>query len=63
MEDVRWCVQHYGLPRIHRFFREEAHPEVSPKTIKLWRTALNAKEETWRRPRRSQLSSTVPWPE
>lgn len=62
MRDVRWCVRRYGLPRIHRFLRDEAHPEISPRTIALWRAALNAKDETWRVPRRSRLSSAAPWP-
>lgn len=60
--DVRWCVQHYGLQRIHQFLRDEAHPEISPKTMALWRAALNAQEERWRRPRRSRLHSAAPWP-
>ena len=62
MEDVRWCVKHFGLPRIHRFFREEGHAELSPRTIALWRAALNAKEERWARPRRSRLPNVAPWP-
>jgi len=62
LRDVRWCVRQYGLPRIHRFFREESHPEISPRTIALWRAALNAHGETWTRSRRSLLSSAAPWP-
>jgi hypothetical protein len=50
------------LPRIHRFFREESHPEISPRTLALWRAALNAHDETWTRSRRSRLSSAAPWP-
>ena len=62
LQDVRWCVRHYGLPRIHRFFREECHPEISPRTIALWRAVLNARDETWARSPRSRLSSAAPWP-
>ena len=62
MQDVRWCVQHYGLHEIHRFLREAAHPEISDKTIALWREVLDAREEPWRRPRRSQLRNAAPWP-
>jgi len=60
--EVRWCVQRYGLERLHRFFREEAHPEISPKTIALWRLVLDAREERWATPRRSRLASFAPWP-
>jgi hypothetical protein len=63
MEDVRWCVRHYGLDRIHRFFREASHPELTGKTISLWRHALKAKDETWAEPRRSRLRNVAPWPE
>lgn len=62
MEDVRWCVGRYGLERIHRFLREEGHPEISPRTIALWRAALGAKDERWAIPRRSRLRSAAPWP-
>ena len=62
MQDVRWCVGHYGMEGIHRFFRSEAHPEISTRTIALWRVALNAEEERWRRPRRSRLRNAAPWP-
>lgn len=62
IQDVRWCVQHYGLDRIHRFLRDEGHPELTPPTLALWRAALNAKDEKWARPRRSQLTNVAPWP-
>ncbi|MBW2533365.1 MAG: hypothetical protein JRI55_17875 [Deltaproteobacteria bacterium] len=62
MQDVRWCVRHYGLSEIHRFFREDAHPEISDKTVALWRVALRARDEHWRSPRRSRLRSVAPWP-
>ena len=32
-EDVRWAVATYGWERIHRFFREVGHPEVSQRTV------------------------------
>ena len=62
LEDVRWCVHQYGLPRIHRFFRE-GHSELSPRTIALWRAALDAKKESWAVSRRSRLRNVVPWPD
>jgi hypothetical protein len=62
MVEVRWCVTRYGLPRIHRFLRDEGHPELSPRTIALWRAALKANDEVWKTSRRSQLRSAAPWP-
>jgi hypothetical protein len=61
MADVRWCVRRYGLERIHRFLRDEGHPELSPRTLAAWRAALNAKDETWETSRRSRLRSAAPW--
>lgn len=63
MDDVRWAVGRYGLARIHEFLRDEGHPELSPRTIALWRVALNAKGESWNEPRRSRLRSVAPWPD
>ena len=60
--EVRWAAQHYGLARIHRFFRDEAPAELSPRTIALWRVALKAKHEPWTTSRRSRLRSAAPWP-
>ena len=33
LEDVRWVMATYGYPRIHQFFRDVGHPEMSPRTI------------------------------
>ena len=62
LQDVRWCVQHYGLPAIHCFLRDESHPELSRRTLALWRAVLNAHDETWAEARRSRLGSVAPWP-
>jgi hypothetical protein len=62
MEDVAWCVRHYGLDRIHTFFRDEGDPSLSPKTIAAWRLVLDARNETWVQSRRSALRSVAPWP-
>ena len=32
LEDVRALLALYGAPRIHRFFREVAHPLISERT-------------------------------
>jgi hypothetical protein len=63
LQDVRWAVKRYGLERIHRFFREESSPELSARTIGLWRVALGARDEPWATSRRSQLRSAAPWPD
>lgn len=62
LDDVRCCVELYGLEGIHEFFRRAAHPEVSQKTVALWRGALKAKGEAWPNSRRSELRNVVPWP-
>jgi hypothetical protein len=62
LAEVRWCVGRYGLDRIHHFFRDEAHPEVSSRTIALWRVVFDAREEPWARSPRSRLASVAPWP-
>src|SRR4051812_23946236 len=59
--DVKWLIRTYGLPRIHRFFREAAHPEVAEKTIALWRAVFKAEAEEWARPPAWRRSSSVPW--
>ncbi|HOU94070.1 MAG TPA: hypothetical protein PLU22_23630 [Polyangiaceae bacterium] len=62
LEDVSWAVRHYGLERIHRFLRDESSPELSPRTIAIWRAALQAKHEPWATSRRSRLRNAAPWP-
>ncbi|MSP62946.1 MAG: hypothetical protein EXR72_21945 [Myxococcales bacterium] len=61
LRDVRWLVATYGWDRIHRFFKEIGHPEISPRTTALWRAILRAKEETWASPPAWRRSSNVPW--
>lgn len=61
MADVRWLVKTYGFERIHRFFREVGHPEISPRTTALWRAVLRAEEETWASPPAWRRTSNVPW--
>jgi hypothetical protein len=62
MQDVAWCVRHYGYDRIRTFFRDEGDPSLSQKTIALWRVALDARNETWATSRRSRLHKLAPWP-
>ena len=62
LEQVQWLVATYGLDRIHRFFREVGHPEISARTESLWRAILRAKEEPWASPPAWRRTSNVPWP-
>jgi hypothetical protein len=59
--DVQWAIGEYGLPRIHRFFRDKGHPELSRRTVAFWRTVFDAEEETWASPPRWRASSAAPW--
>jgi hypothetical protein len=62
LADVAWLVRRYGLEHIHRFLRDQGHPELSPRTIAFWRVVLKAKEETWASPPAWRLTSGAPWP-
>jgi len=59
--DVRWVLATYGRERIHRFFRETGHPELSDRTLTFWRVALHAEEERWARPPSWRRSRIAPW--
>jgi len=50
MEDVRWLIRKYGLPRIERFFRAGGHPEISRRTRLFWRAALKVRRDEWPEP-------------
>ena len=60
-EDVRWLIDAYGLPRIHEFFRDVGHTEISERTIRFWRALLGAREELWREPPAWRRNSSAPW--
>jgi hypothetical protein len=61
LRDVQWLVRTYGFERIHRFFREVGHPELSPRTIAFWRAVLRAEKETWQSPPDWRRGKNVPW--
>ena len=60
-DDVKWLIAHYGLPRIHRFFREVGHPEISERTRHFWRAVLGAEHEEWASPPAWRKSSSSLW--
>lgn len=62
LRDVRWAMDRFGLAGIHRFLREQGHPELSPRTLAFWRVVLDARKEAWKTPpawRRSRIASWV----
>ncbi len=61
LADVRWLVRTYGLDRIHRFFREVAHPEISQRIRAFWRAFFDADDEIWAEPPSWRRSNAVPW--
>lgn len=60
--DVRWVLATYGLERVHRFFREVGHPELSPRTLSFWRAFFKADDEEWAAPPTWRKTSGVLWP-
>lgn len=61
LRDVHWLIDVYGKERIHTFFRESGHPELSKRTIAFWRNYFNAEHETWRKPPAFRRSSSSFW--
>jgi len=60
--DVRWLLARVGSPRIHRFLRDQGHPELSAKTLAFWRAYFRAQEERWATPPAFRRHSALPWP-
>ena len=61
LADVRAVLSIYGPDRIHRFFREVAHPLISPKTRAFWRAFFDAENEQWATPPAFRTSNAAPW--
>ena len=51
----------YVLARIHHFFRDVGHPELSERTLGFWRAFFQA-EEGWAAPPFWRKTGPVPWP-
>jgi hypothetical protein len=62
LADVRWLLRRLGRARIHRFLRDEGHPELSAKTLTFWRAYFHAEQETWVEPPAFRRHSSLPWP-
>lgn len=60
LEDVRALLAIYGRERIHRFFREVAHPLLSDRTRTFWRACFAAENEPWATLPAFRTSSAAP---
>lgn len=61
LEDVKWAIAALGMARIHQFFREVGHPEISDRTRCFWRAVFQAEDEQWPSPPSWRRSSSAPW--
>jgi len=61
LKEVQWAMRRYGLPRIHRFFREVGHPEITKRTRAFWRVVLHAERERWPSPPAWRQINVGPW--
>jgi len=61
LAEVREVLRVYGAARIHRFFREVAHPLISERTRDFWRCYFHAEHEPWAEPSRSPNNNDAPW--
>ncbi len=61
LEDVRALLALYGEARIHRFFREVAHPLISERTRTFWRAYFEAGDEPWAKPPPFRRTNAAPW--
>jgi hypothetical protein len=60
--EVQWAMRHYGMARIHEFFRDVGHPELSDRTIGFWRAVYRAKDdEKWASPPGWRRDGSAPW--
>lgn len=60
-DDVKWILANYGEARIHRFFREVGHPEISDRTRNCWRAVLGAHGEPWASPPAWRKHNSTLW--
>lgn len=62
LADVRWLLARYGVDRVHAFFRDAGHTDLSDRTIAFWRAFFRAENEQWATPPAWRRNSSVPWP-
>lgn len=61
LDDVRTILAIYGTARIHRFFRDIAHPLISDRTRAFWRAFFDAEDESWATPPTFRTNNAGPW--
>jgi hypothetical protein len=61
LQDVRALLSLYGRDRIHRFFRDVAHPLITPRTRSFWRAFFDAENEPWATAPSFRTSNAAPW--
>ena len=61
LADVRVILGLYGTERVHRFFRDVAHPIISDRTRAFWRAFFKAENEPWATPPAFRKNSAAPW--
>jgi hypothetical protein len=61
MAAVRWAIDTFGMERIHRFFRDVGHVEISERTKRFWRAVFQAWGEPWADPGAWRKSTGAPW--
>jgi hypothetical protein len=60
LSDVNWAIQTYGLERIHGFFRDAGHPELSRRTLVFWQYFFEDTGESWKTPVIWRKDSSLP---
>ncbi|CAN5875783.1 hypothetical protein BH11MYX4_BH11MYX4_57650 [soil metagenome] len=61
LQDVQALLSIYGNDRIHRFFRDVAHPLISERTRAFWRAFFDAEDEPWATLPAFRTTSAAPW--
>ena len=61
IEEVRWLIRTYGMDRIHAFFRDAGHVEITERTKRFWRAVFHAEGETWADPGGWRRNIGAPW--
>jgi hypothetical protein len=61
LADVQAVLALYGEERIHRFFRDVAHPLITERTRTFWRAFFEAEDEPWAKPPAFRTTSAAPW--
>lgn len=61
LQDVKWVLKVFGEERIHRFFRESVHPELSSRTLAFSQAFFHTEDEIWKTPTPWRGYNSAPW--